>query len=257
MLLCGLGLAHAVPPIANQSEAFDLQTTIAMLSAACPTQQSDESSCPLIRTMVKHTCSRSEEKMPLTTHHNTSTEVTSAAKQEDDGDLRRASMVSTVPSTVADDSTIRSSAGGETLPKSAISSSSSSAAAAIPEKKKLLEDESRVVTTHITRSARLTPAPTPAQALTISTSSPSVSFGSVKIISFPIVLSDNPGGKLGGPSIGLGPKPLSIHPNTLDLDIYEIGRAGKRRKPGTMLAPPSIRYVSRCCISESSINPAF
>ena len=227
-----------------------------MSIAAYPTQQC-EPSCPLIRTKAKH--SRSEEKMPLTTYHSTSTEATSPAKQEDDGDLRRASMVSTVPSTVADDSTIRSSAGGETLPKSAISSSSSSAAAAIPEKKKLLEDESRVFTAHITRSARLTPAPTPApaQALTISTSSRSVSFGSVEIISFPIVLSDNPGGKMGGPSIGLGPKPLSIHPDTLDLDIYEFGRAGKRRKPGTMLAPPSIRYVSRCCISESSINPAF
>lgn len=74
----------------------------------------------------------------------------------------------------------------------------------------------------------------------------SVSFGSVEITSFPIVLSDNPGGKMGGPSIGLGPKPLSIPPATFDLDIYEAGRAGRRRKPGTMLAPPSTRYVGIC-----------
>ena len=81
------------------------------------------------------------------------------------------------------------------------------------------------------------------------TSTQSVSFGSVEIISFPIVLSDNPGGKMGGPPIGLGPKPLSISPATFDLDIYEAGRAGKRRKPGTMLAPPFKRYVSVSHIS--------
>eukprot|EP00563_Minutocellus_polymorphus_P000913 CAMPEP_0181033576 /NCGR_PEP_ID=MMETSP1070-20121207/7327_1 /TAXON_ID=265543 /ORGANISM="Minutocellus polymorphus, Strain NH13" /LENGTH=240 /DNA_ID=CAMNT_0023111005 /DNA_START=131 /DNA_END=856 /DNA_ORIENTATION=- len=72
----------------------------------------------------------------------------------------------------------------------------------------------------------------------------SVSFGSVKITSFPIVLSDNPGGKLGGPPIGLAPKPISAPSATctFDLDVYEAGRAGKRRKPGTMLASPSMRY---------------
>ena len=80
----------------------------------------------------------------------------------------------------------------------------------------------------------------------------SVSFGSVEVTSFPIVLSDNPGGKTGGPSIGLGPKPVSMSPATFDLDIYEAGRAGRRRKPDAMLAPPSTRYVGICRVVDDS-----
>ena len=87
---------------------------------------------------------------------------------------------------------------------------------------------------------------------TSATRSRSVSFGSVEVTSFPIVLSDNPGGKTGGPSIGLGPKPISMSPATFDVDIYEAGRAGRRRKPDTMLAPPSVRYVSICRVADDS-----
>jgi hypothetical protein len=75
----------------------------------------------------------------------------------------------------------------------------------------------------------------------------SVSFGDVEITSFPVVLSDNPGGIMGGPPIGLGRKPFSRAPDTFDLETYEAHRAGQRRKPGAMMLPPSIRYVRALC----------
>ena len=159
-----------------------------MSNTVCP--MPTEPSCPLARTMAKH--SRSEGKMA-------SASPLSYFKHQDSLTLRLAAKVD-------DDS------GSTSRTECNLTTSSTKSSTTMAD--------------------------------TGTLSSLSVSFGSVEVTTFPIVLSDNPGGKMGGPPIGLGPKPLSMSPATFDLDIYEAGRAGKRREPGKMLVPPSARYVS-------------